>query len=109
MRDEWMRATCLGGTLGHGESFRYWPAVEPVDGSFGGSVSFGGVRSCGAPGSRKSMTVFACASRSVSAGRFHLCSIVARIEVWSCGSLVTPLGLACGEATTAGTRTPYLS
>ena len=57
-------------------------------------------------GSRKSMTVAALASRSVSAGRFHLCSIVARIEVWSWTTLLTPPGLEYGETTTAGTLGP---
>lgn len=39
------------------------------------------------------MTVAALASRRVSAGRFHLASIVASTEVWSWTTLVTPLGL----------------
>ena len=38
------------------------------------------------------MTVLALASRLVSAGRFHLCSIVARIEVWSQTTSLTPPG-----------------
>src|SRR5690348_5991521 len=38
---------------------------------------------------RKSMSVVAFASRCVIAGRFHLRSIVARIEVWSWTVLVT--------------------
>jgi hypothetical protein len=48
-----------------------------------GAVSGGGSRRGAACGSRKSMIVLALASRAVSAGRFHLCSIVARIDVWS--------------------------
>jgi hypothetical protein len=43
--------------------------------------------------SRKSMTLAALASRWVSAGRFHFSQIVARIEVWSCMTLVTAPGL----------------
>ena len=39
------------------------------------------------------MTVAALASRLVRAGRFHLASIVARTEVWSWKTLVTPFGI----------------
>ena len=41
------------------------------------------------------------------AGRFHLRSAMARIEVWSCTMLVTWFGLLHGDTTTAGTRNPY--
>jgi len=69
----------------------------------------GGSAKAAVVGSRKSMTSLALASRSVSAGRFHLRSIVASTEVWSCTTLVTPPGLEYGETTTAGTRGPYMS
>ena len=39
--------------------------------------------------SMKSRTSLALASRKVSAGRFHLRSIVARIDAWSCTTLET--------------------
>jgi hypothetical protein len=66
-----------------------------------------GVPACGATnagrsaggfsGVRKSVTVSALASRSVSAGRFQLASMVASTEVWSCTTLVTPPGAARGD------------
>ena len=57
-----------------------------------GARSRGGSNSGGWPVSKKSMTVAALASRLVSAGRFHLCSIVASTEVWSYTMLLTPPG-----------------
>jgi hypothetical protein len=44
--------------------------------------------------SRKSASVVALASRRVIGGRFHLASIVASTEVWSCSTLVTAWRLA---------------
>ena len=55
------------------------------------------------------MIVSALASRLVSAGTFHLLSIVASTEVWSWTTFVTPPGLEYGEMTIAGTRGPYVS
>ena len=71
-----------------------------------GSASAGGSSSAGREVSRKSASVAAAASRLVSGGRFHLCSIVARIEVWSCTTFVTERDFEYGETTTVGTRGP---
>jgi hypothetical protein len=48
-----------------------------------GRAGLPGLSSCGWVKSRRSHTGFAFASRSVSAGRFHFASIVARTDVWS--------------------------
>ena len=79
--------------------------VDSLEAMSPGAASVGGSRNAGS-GSRKSASVFAFASRNVIAGRFHFASIVARIEVWSCTTLVTPARFAYGDTTTAGTRGP---
>ncbi len=57
--------------------------------------------------SRKSAIDAALASRKVSAGRFHISSMVFNTEVWSCTTLVTWCFMVYGLTTTAGTRMPY--
>src|SRR5271165_6141431 len=74
-----------GGGICPGPVFSQASWAGPASGwaSVGGSANACRLRS------RKSDRSAAAASRCVSAGRFHLRSAMARIEVWSCTMLVT--------------------
>ena len=69
-------------------------------------ASFGGVANVGDEKLKNSVMSFAAASRAVSVGSEKRASMNLRMDVWSLMVCETKCGLAHGEMTMTGTRTP---
>src|SRR5262249_43539084 len=82
--------------------------IELASVAAGAAASTGATAKGGSPlETRQSSSAFALASRNVSAGRFHLRWIVARIDVWSYSVCDVKPAFAHGDTITVGTRNPY--